>query len=576
MKKKNLFVVLLIVAMLIASMSSSVFACGGYYYQPKTAKYTVYYKEYGTNTQLAPSVTKCAVAGKKVTENAIYIDNYTVYGESIKSIRISVCKCNTIIFYYVKKEEPEQPQPRTCDVTVKKYGYELIDGKEVVTVDSLPGAKLQILDSKGNKVYPEGSAEYFVSEDKPSVIKLAPGEYKLVELEAPEGYERTDKEVGFTVAEPSVTGIDPSANYTGMQDSLRDGVYLVDNAAVYLNGKSIGVAMCVQPGPSLPRTSPGNSGYKYYSEAEFDGLTSLQKARIKKMIDMYLKQDAGAVAKLKSGGYGLNTAYIPSSLYRALSAATTAIISPSAVNLNSLPKNNSTGNVPAAAKYFVDEAKKINSESDLPKELQNKRLAFFVTNEYIQNLVLLQLFDGNCESTEVSMGNKAVEYVQTKVEKKWVNSKGEEITWPEGQTVTVNITYGEDSEELTLDADHPVVMTKKFKKVEGGKFTVGEVDIDGYSVTVTENDDGTFTLTNTEDVRLTDYVVKYLHEDGYSVYTDRIVRDVEVGAEITEVAKTIEGFIALSPTEKTLVMQESGNVFEFIYREDDPSMSTSQ
>lgn len=68
--------------------------------------------------------------------------------------------------------------------------------KEDINGKTIPGAKLSIVNSKGEKVHT------FVSKDSPYVIEgLEKGEYELIEEEAPEGYVCSKERVKFTVTD---------------------------------------------------------------------------------------------------------------------------------------------------------------------------------------------------------------------------------------------------------------------------------------------------------------------------------------------------------------------------------------
>lgn len=75
-----------------------------FYYTKNTCQtkqsYNVRYLEYGTNKELAKSKSGSGVIGETITESALTIDGYTVYGEATKSVTLSKCGCNVITFYY--------------------------------------------------------------------------------------------------------------------------------------------------------------------------------------------------------------------------------------------------------------------------------------------------------------------------------------------------------------------------------------------------------------------------------------------------------------------------------------------
>lgn len=75
------------------------------YYNRTVHDYTVKYLEAGTNKVLAPEkVVENLKWGTLITENAIGITNYQVYGSDVQSIEISVDDTeNVIMFYYTEK-----------------------------------------------------------------------------------------------------------------------------------------------------------------------------------------------------------------------------------------------------------------------------------------------------------------------------------------------------------------------------------------------------------------------------------------------------------------------------------------
>ena len=75
------------------------------YYKRTVHDYTVQYLEAGTNKVLAPNkVVEDLKWGTRVTENAINIPNYQVYGDTTQDLEISVDETtNVITFYYVEK-----------------------------------------------------------------------------------------------------------------------------------------------------------------------------------------------------------------------------------------------------------------------------------------------------------------------------------------------------------------------------------------------------------------------------------------------------------------------------------------
>lgn len=98
------------------------------------------------------------------------------------------------IHFEIKTGKNNKIHGATLDVanelTRISFVKENMDGKVI------PGAKLSIINSKGEKVHT------FVSKDSPYVIEgLEKGEYELIEEEAPEGYVCSKERVKFTVTD---------------------------------------------------------------------------------------------------------------------------------------------------------------------------------------------------------------------------------------------------------------------------------------------------------------------------------------------------------------------------------------
>ena len=80
-----------------------------FYYEKRTdLSYTVNYLEYGTDTVLHdPKTVNDQTFERQVTENAIDIDGYNKYGDTVKTITIGAIGQNVINFYYTKRTDLE-------------------------------------------------------------------------------------------------------------------------------------------------------------------------------------------------------------------------------------------------------------------------------------------------------------------------------------------------------------------------------------------------------------------------------------------------------------------------------------
>lgn len=96
--------------------------------------------------------------------------------------------------FEIKPGKDNKIHGATLDVTNDLTRISFV--KEDTNGKTIPGAKLSIVNSKGEKVHT------FVSKDSPYVIEgLEKGEYELIEEEAPEGYVRSKAKVKFTVTD---------------------------------------------------------------------------------------------------------------------------------------------------------------------------------------------------------------------------------------------------------------------------------------------------------------------------------------------------------------------------------------
>lgn len=98
------------------------------------------------------------------------------------------------IHFEIKPGKDNKIHGATLDVTNDITRISFV--KEDTNGKTIPGAKLSIVNSKGEKVHT------FVSKDSPYVIEgLEKGEYELIEEEAPEGYVCSTARVKFTVTD---------------------------------------------------------------------------------------------------------------------------------------------------------------------------------------------------------------------------------------------------------------------------------------------------------------------------------------------------------------------------------------
>ena len=88
-----------------------------------------------------------------------------------------------------------------------------VSKKDITGKKELPGAKLTVKDAKGNQI------EEWVSEETPHEMNLAAGEYTLIEVTAPEGYEVAEN-VTFTVTDS--LEVQPVTMYDEPKDTLVD------------------------------------------------------------------------------------------------------------------------------------------------------------------------------------------------------------------------------------------------------------------------------------------------------------------------------------------------------------------
>lgn len=119
--------------------------------------------------------------------------------------------------YYAKAETITFEVTDTKDIqTVEMLDEKIrvaVSKKDITGKKELPGAKLTVKDAKGSQI------EEWVSEETPHEMNLAAGEYTLIEVTAPEGYEVAEN-VNFTVTDSME--VQPVTMYDEPKDTLVD------------------------------------------------------------------------------------------------------------------------------------------------------------------------------------------------------------------------------------------------------------------------------------------------------------------------------------------------------------------
>ncbi len=143
---------------------------------------------------------------------------------------------------YIRAEKIEFEVLETGDVQtvtmVDDYTKVEISKQDVITKSELPGAKLKIVDEEGNTI------EEWVSTDKPQYFeKLKVGKYKIVEVEAPDGYVLATEPVEFEVLETGEKQVSVIYNtpLTPTPDTAFHVSTLVYIIAIVIGGMGIGM-----------------------------------------------------------------------------------------------------------------------------------------------------------------------------------------------------------------------------------------------------------------------------------------------------------------------------------------------
>ena len=143
---------------------------------------------------------------------------------------------------YIRAEKIEFEVLETGDVQtvtmVDDYTKVEISKQDVITKSELPGAKLKIVDEEGNTI------QEWVSTDKPQYFeKLKVGKYKIVEVEAPDGYVLATEPVEFEVLETGDKQVSVIYNtpLTPTPDTAFHVSTLVYVIAIVIGGMGIGM-----------------------------------------------------------------------------------------------------------------------------------------------------------------------------------------------------------------------------------------------------------------------------------------------------------------------------------------------
>lgn len=167
----------------------------------------------------------------------------------------------------------------------------IISKQDITTGEELPGAELKLYDANDNLI------EEWISSNTPHSFKLIPGEYKLVEVTAPEWYVKSEETIEFIVNEDGSTNLgqiimqnkpmqpvtitkkdsSSSKNLAGAKLRLKDA----NNNIIYewLSEKTSEMIM-LKPGKYFLSEEEAPSGYKKTDEiiefvVNIDGTTNL-------------------------------------------------------------------------------------------------------------------------------------------------------------------------------------------------------------------------------------------------------------------------------------------------------------
>ena len=583
MKRKGIraLLAILLVTVLMTSFSAPAFACHDYT-KPQTAKYTVYYKEYGTNTQLAPYVTKSATVGKTVTESAIDISGYTVYGQSTKSLYIrKSSNCYSITFYYQKQ------QAQTTDYYVRYLEYEteavLAPEKHVEnqavgsivteTAIDIPGYRLvgsdtQTLELKacgtsggsaGSSGSESGSSTGTVTgpvtKDQALQIALAhaglsSSSVKDIEIEK-------DYEHGVWVYEVEFEcrhGYEYEYDIECSTGKILDYEW-EHNGCSTCKGSSTATPVLTCPvvptcDPVTPTPCPGED-----TEACNVITFYYEKIALADYTVKYLDKDTGdpvAAEKTQTGlevGASVTEAAIPVDGYTALDPTeATLVLAESGNEIIFYYEKD-----PVLTSY---EVRYLEAGTDM--ELAESRAVADrpVGSEVTESAIFIEGYNA-IAPTEVTItleenGNVIIFYYEKQI-----------------ALTDYTVKY------LDKDTNAPVAPDKVQTDLEvGTSVTESAIPVDGYTavdpteVTITLAESGNEIIFYYEKLPvLTDYTVRYLDRDSNApVAVDKVETGLEVGTSVSESAIPIGGYAALAPTEMTIVLAEEGNVITFYYQ----------
>ncbi|MBQ7145721.1 MAG: VaFE repeat-containing surface-anchored protein [Lachnospiraceae bacterium] len=308
---------------------------------------------------------------------------------SVLSIVLVIAMVLSLLPHSVPRTHAEGQR---MEVTIQKYGYETVGGEKKMTVPHLPGAYLQVQDSKGNKVYPT-DAEFFISGESAKVIELPPGQYQLVELSAPDGYIGTSQPVPFTVKE-ATTILDTQATYESqwIPPNNQTEIRGVGGNVIYYNGK-YHPASCIQADKEDPDYNGTPS--RYVPEGDYTAFGPELKEQIKRVIYKYQFDNAEAYRILGRSNYP------KANLYWAVARVIEDLtLQPGKKKVHdyNISNNNSEGKLLDVYKYFMDVA------MDATIVTFGWQLIFFTTDEAHQDLVVVEL--EKKEPVVVKIGNE--------------------------------------------------------------------------------------------------------------------------------------------------------------------------
>ena len=152
------------------------------------------------------------------------------------------------------------------------------------------------------------------------------------------------------------------------------------------------------------------------------------------------------------------------------------------------------------------------------------------------------------------------ETTEINVDKKWVNADGSE-DWPEGVTVSIQLTADGKAVEgktAVLSAAHPSCRFEKLPKynADGNEiaYSVGEVNVPGYSPFAEPDGEGRITVTNTQGTTQIEVDKKWVGADGSTDWPD----GVTVSIQLTADGKDVEGKTAVLSAAHDRSRQEVG------------------